>query len=140
MIFPPARPAAARDKGARPRLVWIITPVALMTGLKDGELIHWSHMLAARVASRDRGLGQRLKLYQRMAGLNAYHEIALALEAVEKGFDEVQFDYVRFPSDGYVNRAVFGVENTLSNRVDAIDAFTFPSADTPNRLRIQRPL
>jgi chorismate synthase len=36
-----------------------------MTGLKDGELIHWSHMLAARVASRDRGLGQRLKLYQR---------------------------------------------------------------------------
>jgi hypothetical protein len=51
------------------------------------------------------------------------YNIALALEAAEKGFDEVQFDYVRFPSDGYVNRAVFGVENTLSSRVNSIVTF-----------------
>jgi hypothetical protein len=28
------------------------------------------------------------------------YNIALAIEAVELGFDEIQFDYVRFPSDG----------------------------------------
>jgi len=26
--------------------------------------------------------------------------IEIAKEAVEKGFDEIQFDYIRFPNDG----------------------------------------
>lgn len=36
-----------------------------LTGIRGGELAHWSHMLAVRQACRDRGLGQRLKRYQR---------------------------------------------------------------------------
>lgn len=36
-----------------------------MTGLRDGEIVHWSDMLAVRTEARDSGLGQRLKLYQR---------------------------------------------------------------------------
>jgi len=36
-----------------------------MTGLRDGELVHWSDMLAVRPEARDTGLGRRLKLYQR---------------------------------------------------------------------------
>lgn len=36
-----------------------------ITGIQNGELVHWSHMLAVRPASRDQGLGRRLKLYQR---------------------------------------------------------------------------
>ncbi len=35
------------------------------TGLRHGRLAHWSHMLAVRPAARDRGIGRRLKLYQR---------------------------------------------------------------------------
>ena len=36
-----------------------------MTGLRDGEVVHWSDMLAVRPEARDAGLGRRLKLYQR---------------------------------------------------------------------------
>jgi predicted GNAT superfamily acetyltransferase len=36
-----------------------------LTGLRDGELVHWSDLLAVRPEARDRGLGRRLKLYQR---------------------------------------------------------------------------
>lgn len=36
-----------------------------LTGVMDGHPVHWSDMLAVRDAGRDRGLGTRLKLYQR---------------------------------------------------------------------------
>ena len=36
-----------------------------LTGVEDGELIHWSDMLAVRKGLRDQGLGTRLKQYQR---------------------------------------------------------------------------
>jgi predicted GNAT superfamily acetyltransferase len=36
-----------------------------MTGLQDGRLVHWSDLLAVRPESRGRGLGRRLKLFQR---------------------------------------------------------------------------
>lgn len=36
-----------------------------MTGVEKGELVHWSDMLAVRPEARDRGLGKRLKEYQR---------------------------------------------------------------------------
>lgn len=36
-----------------------------MTGVRDGEVVHWSDMLAVRPEARDAGLGRRLKEYQR---------------------------------------------------------------------------
>lgn len=36
-----------------------------LTGVRDGAVVHWSHMLAVREDCRDRGIGQRLKQYQR---------------------------------------------------------------------------
>ncbi len=36
-----------------------------LTGVKDGEVVHWSDMLAVRRAARDHGLGEALKRYQR---------------------------------------------------------------------------
>jgi predicted GNAT superfamily acetyltransferase len=36
-----------------------------MTGVRDGRFVHWSDLLAVRPTARDRGLGRRLKLYQR---------------------------------------------------------------------------
>ncbi|MGH7553286.1 MAG: hypothetical protein ACREMQ_09715 [Longimicrobiales bacterium] len=38
-----------------------------LTGLREGQLIHWSHMLAVHADFRDRGVGLRLKEYQRQA-------------------------------------------------------------------------
>lgn len=36
-----------------------------LTGMKDGRLVHWSHMLGVREGLRDHGLGRRLKYFQR---------------------------------------------------------------------------
>ncbi|MGI8510744.1 MAG: hypothetical protein ACR2MQ_15660 [Gemmatimonadaceae bacterium] len=36
-----------------------------LTGVKDGETVHWSHMLGVREAARNTGLGRVLKEYQR---------------------------------------------------------------------------
>lgn len=35
------------------------------TGIRDGRRVHWSHLLAVHPEARDRGIGRRLKLYQR---------------------------------------------------------------------------
>jgi len=49
--------------------------------------------------------------------------IAIAKEAVAKGFDEVQFDYVRFPTDGRLSAAAYAQPNTSATRLPAIAAF-----------------
>jgi len=36
-----------------------------LTGVRDGEVVHWSDMLAVRPEARDSGLGGKLKAYQR---------------------------------------------------------------------------
>ncbi len=55
--------AAAFDSaGAEARILGFVFG---MTGVRDGELVHWSDMLAVRPEARDHGIGRRLKLYQR---------------------------------------------------------------------------
>jgi hypothetical protein len=49
--------------------------------------------------------------------------IDIAKEAVAKGFDEVQFDYVRFPTDGRLSAAVYSRPNNASTRLPAIAGF-----------------
>ena len=53
------------------------------------------------------------------------YPIELALEACEIGFDEIQFDYVRFPTDGDLSTTVFDDPNVTSEegRVEAIAGF-----------------
>src|SRR5439155_9004142 len=36
-----------------------------ITGIRDGEIVHWSHMLGVREAARNMGVGRMLKEYQR---------------------------------------------------------------------------
>jgi hypothetical protein len=48
------------------------------------------------------------------------YNIAIAVEAAGLGFDEIQFDYVRFPDDSGL---VFSMPNTLENRLAAITGF-----------------
>ena len=60
---------------------------------------------------------------------NPFHEevwdynIELAKEVADFGFDELNFDYIRFPSDGDVNAIVYEEENTLETRTTAIREF-----------------
>jgi len=50
------------------------------------------------------------------------YNVDIALAAIRAGFEEIQFDYVRFPSDGPLKEAVYpGKDN--KNRADTIEAF-----------------
>ena len=51
------------------------------------------------------------------------YNIAIAQEAVRKGFDEVQFDYVRFPTDGKLSAAKYSKPNSKETRLPTIAAF-----------------
>ncbi len=53
------------------------------------------------------------------------YNIDVALEAIERGIDEIQFDYVRFPTGGSRSGAkpYFGSEETVPSRVQAINRF-----------------
>jgi hypothetical protein len=51
------------------------------------------------------------------------YNIALAKEAIERGFDEVQFDYVRFPTDGKLAAAKYSKTVNKETRLPTIAAF-----------------
>jgi len=51
------------------------------------------------------------------------YNIALGKEAIARGFDEVQFDYVRFPTDGRLGAAKYAKPNTRETRLPAIAGF-----------------
>ena len=64
-----------------------------------------------------------------VAWVNPFNEevraanIDLAVELAERGFDEIQFDYVRFPTDGDLEAMDFGREVTEPERVETIAGF-----------------
>jgi hypothetical protein len=51
------------------------------------------------------------------------YTIAVAKEAAAKGFDEIQFDYVRFPTDGKLGVAQYSKPNTKDLRLASIRGF-----------------
>lgn len=51
------------------------------------------------------------------------YNVAIAKEAARLGFDEIQFDYVRFPSDGDLGNIAWDVPYTKAARVEAITGF-----------------
>ncbi|HEV8471359.1 MAG TPA: putative glycoside hydrolase [Methylomirabilota bacterium] len=51
------------------------------------------------------------------------YNIAIAKEAIERGFDEVQFDYVRFPTDGKLAAARYARPVSKETRLPTIVAF-----------------
>lgn len=51
------------------------------------------------------------------------YSLALAREAYARGFDEVQFDYVRFASDGKISSIVYPMYQKTELKVDAMKRF-----------------
>jgi hypothetical protein len=51
------------------------------------------------------------------------YPLALAVEACQLGFDEIQFDYVRFPSDGDLSIIAYDTAVDAQVRADTISAF-----------------
>lgn len=64
-----------------------------------------------------------------MTWLNPYNKesweyiISIAEEAAIKGFDEIQFDYVRFPTDGNLKAIYYGKQADNKSKVQAISEF-----------------
>lgn len=53
----------------------------------------------------------------------AEYAVVLAREAYARGFDEIQFDYVRFPTDGQVKAIRYPVYRETVSRVDVMKTF-----------------
>ena len=53
----------------------------------------------------------------------AEYAINLGREAYERGFDEIQFDYVRFPSDGTISSALYPIYNGLEDKNEIMGHF-----------------
>jgi hypothetical protein len=51
------------------------------------------------------------------------YNVAIAREAAKRGFDEIQFDYVRFPTDGKLGAAKYLHPNNKETRLPAIAGF-----------------
>jgi predicted GNAT superfamily acetyltransferase len=69
-----------------------------LTGVEDGTLVHWSHMLAVQPAARDRGIGTLLKRHQ------VERVRALGAERIDWTFDPL------VARNAHLNVNRFGVE------------------------------
>ncbi|MEX2395018.1 MAG: putative glycoside hydrolase [Actinomycetota bacterium] len=115
----PKSPQAAMAGAGRPK---ILEPAATIRKLKQkgvyviGRIVTFQDNFLSRVrpdlAVQDLGGG----IWENRKGLgwlDPYsveaqdYAIAIAIEAIELGFDEIQFDYIRFPTDGDVTKMWF---------------------------------
>jgi hypothetical protein len=116
--------------GLRERGVYAIARIVVF---KDDLLAHNGARAGLDVAIKDRRSGQPWVDNEGLAWADGFqtaawdYNIALAREAIERGFDEVQFDYIRFPTDappgGTIDDTIYSKPFTEANRVDAIRTF-----------------
>jgi hypothetical protein len=107
--------------------------IARIVVFKDDMLARNGARVGLDVAVKDRTTGGIWTDGERLGWVDPFrtevwdYNTALAEEAIDRGFDEVQFDYVRFPTDPGVNtaldRAKFSQVPTDENRPDTITAF-----------------
>ena len=99
--------------------------IARIVTFKDNVLAHHRRDWAVI----DTRTGQPWIDNEKLAWVDPFREevwaynIAIAKEAIARGFDEIQFDYVRFPTDGRLSAARYAKPNTRETRVPAITAF-----------------
>jgi hypothetical protein len=109
--------AAMHDQG--------VYTVARIVAFKDTVLAHHQPGLAVS----DSETGRPWLDNEGLGWVDPFREevwaylIAVAREAAAKGFDEIQFDYLRFPSDGRLGAARYARPNTPANRLAAITRF-----------------
>jgi hypothetical protein len=99
--------------------------IARIVTFKDNVLAH----ARTEFAVIDTRTGQPWLDNERLAWVDPFrgevwdYNIDIAKEAASKGFDEIQFDYVRFPTDGRLTAARYAKPNTRETRLPAIAGF-----------------
>jgi hypothetical protein len=100
---------------------------------KDNVLAHNGSRAGLDVGVKDRRTGQPWLDLEQLGWVDPFqtatwdYNTALAREAIERGFDEVQFDYIRFATDPSpdttVDDIVYSQPFTEQNRVAALKGF-----------------
>ena len=88
----------------------------------DGELDEpWRHLVPAGGDDPDAKV-QREYWVDPFAPEAWQYNVDVAVELASRGVDEIQFDYIRFPSDGPVERARYRHRRPGQQRIDAIES------------------
>jgi len=102
-----------------------IYTIARIVTFKDNILAH----ARPELAIMDTRTGKPWIDNEKLAWVDPFREevwrynVAIAREAAGKGFDEIQFDYVRFPTDGRLSAAKYSAPNNKATRLPAIAGF-----------------
>jgi len=101
-----------------------IYAIARLVVFKDNPLAFGKPDLAVKQADGSVWLDK-----EKLGWGNPYREqvwnynIGIAQEMAQLGFDEIQLDYVRFPSDGELDKIVYQEEDTSETKTTAIRTF-----------------
>jgi hypothetical protein len=100
---------------------------------KDTMLAHNGYKAGLDVGVKDRRTGELWSDGEKLAWVDPFQSVAwdyntaLAREAIQRGFDEVQFDYIRFPTDpspdSSIGDIVYSKPFNEDNRVGALNSF-----------------
>ena len=102
-----------------------IYTIARIVVFKDNKLVSQRPDLAVK----DDRTGEPWRDYNGVGWTDPYlHEVwdynvDIAVEAARRGFDEIQYDYVRWPTDGPTEHAQYAQPNTVENRAAAMGGF-----------------
>jgi hypothetical protein len=107
--------------------------IARIVVFKDNMLARNGPRAGLDVGVKDRRTGELWLDGEKLAWVDPFQSAAwdyntdLAREAIQRGFDEVQFDYIRFPTDpspnSSINDITYSQPLTEENRVAALKSF-----------------
>ena len=107
--------------------------IARIVVFKDTMLAHNGSRAGLDIGVKDRRTGELWVDNEELAWVDPFQQAAwdyntaLAREAIERGFDEVQFDYIRFATDpspdSTIGDIVYSQPMTEENRVAALKGF-----------------
>lgn len=98
--------------------------IARVPVMRDGSLAIVDPELALRTASGAMWRDNIGSLWVDPAAPEvAEYAIAMGREAYERGFDEIQYDYVRFASDGLISSIVYPVYDGTSTKIEVMQTF-----------------
>jgi len=102
-----------------------IYTIARIVVFKDDRLVSQRPHLAVK----DDRTGQPWRAYDGATWADPYlqevweYNVNIAVEAARRGFDEIQYDYVRWPTDGPTEHCQYAQPNTAENRAAAMAGF-----------------